>query len=278
MHFTSFLLALLPLTLAAPARSNRDTSLTKRQSYSGRATFYDVGLGACGGYNVGTDYIVALNTAQYGGGYPGPNCGRSITISANGVTVQATIQDQCPSCDYGSLDLSRSLFQRFASEDKGVFQMSWWYNDGNSQPQPTTKKEEPTSTYTPPPPTSTYTPPTSTWVAPTSTYTPPTSTYVAPTTSTAVAETSSTATSAAAASSAAPSPSAVTSGIVSNGSVLPFAMTTQISNSTATASGSASDPAATDSATPMAELGNLALFNQAVTYLGNIIVVGAGGA
>jgi hypothetical protein len=287
MHFTSLFLSLLPLALVAAQPVKKDNSLAKRQTYSGRATFYDVGLGACGGYNVASDYIVALNTAQYGGGYPGPNCGRSITISANGVTVQATIQDQCPSCDYGALDLSRSLFQRFASEDKGTFQMSWWYNDGNSQPQP--KPEPKTSTYTPPPPpTSTWTPPTSTWtpptstsVAPTSTWTPPTSTWVAPTTSSAAAESSSSSTSTVfsstdIASSMAASASALASGITTNGTVLPFAVTTQISNGTATASG-ASEPVQTGSPLAMSEIGNLAMFNQAVTYLGNIIVVGAGG-
>jgi predicted RNA-binding Zn-ribbon protein involved in translation (DUF1610 family) len=64
--------------------------------------------------SVESDYIVALNTAQYGSGYPGPNCGRSITISYGGKTAQATIMDQCPSCGYGDLDLSRSLFNHFS--------------------------------------------------------------------------------------------------------------------------------------------------------------------
>lgn len=54
--------------------------------------------------SVESDFIVALNTPQYGGGYPGPNCGRSITISYGGKTAQATIMDQCPSCGFGDLD------------------------------------------------------------------------------------------------------------------------------------------------------------------------------
>ena len=284
MHFTSLFLSLLPLALVAAQPVKKENSLAKRQSYSGRATFYDVGLGACGGYNVASDYIVALNSAQYGGGYPGPNCGRSITISHNGKTAQATIRDQCPSCDYGALDLSRSLFTHFESEDKGTFQMSWWFNDGNSQPEP---KPEPTSTYTPPPPpptstwtppTSTYTPPTSTYVAPTSTYTPPASTSVAPASTSDAAQSSSAAfsSSTAVASSVAASPSVLASGIMTNGTLLPFAMTTEVTNGTATASG-ASASVQTGSPLAMSELGNLALFNQAVTNLGNIIVIGAGG-
>jgi hypothetical protein len=65
-------------------------------------------------HSVESDFIVALNTPQYGGGYPGPNCFKSITISYGGKTAQAKIMDQCPSCGYGDLDLSRSLFNYFS--------------------------------------------------------------------------------------------------------------------------------------------------------------------
>lgn len=40
------------------------------------------------------DKIVALNVAQYGGGYPGPYCFKSITIWYGGKTAQATIMDK----------------------------------------------------------------------------------------------------------------------------------------------------------------------------------------
>lgn len=64
--------------------------------------------------SVNSDWIVAQNTPQFGNGYPSPNCGKSITISYNAITAVATIADACPSCDYGSLDLSRGLFDHFA--------------------------------------------------------------------------------------------------------------------------------------------------------------------
>lgn len=35
-----------------------------------------------------TDYLVALNTDQYGSGYPGPECWKTVSITANGVTVR----------------------------------------------------------------------------------------------------------------------------------------------------------------------------------------------
>jgi hypothetical protein len=37
-------------THAPVIKAGDETSLDKRDSYGGRATFYDVGLGACGGY------------------------------------------------------------------------------------------------------------------------------------------------------------------------------------------------------------------------------------
>ncbi|GHJ89992.1 hypothetical protein NliqN6_6394 [Naganishia liquefaciens] len=98
-----------------------------KRDFGGRATFYATGLGACGEWNNDSDYIVALNSAQYGGGYPGPECFKQIKIWANGQEATATIMDECPSCNYGDLDMSPSLFNQFANPDDGVFQMNWQY-------------------------------------------------------------------------------------------------------------------------------------------------------
>ncbi|KAF8921436.1 RlpA-like double-psi beta-barrel-protein domain-containing protein-containing protein [Mucidula mucida] len=191
-----FSLALVPLALAASAiaashghkrhhshgvakRARGDVSHTLAKRFdNARWSFYDVGLGACGQYNVASDFIVALNTPQYGDGYPGPNCFKTITMTYNGKTTQATIMDQCPGCPYGGLDLSRGLFTFFASEDAGIIYGTWSYNDGSGGGG----NAPATSTYV-------YTPPTSTYV-----YVPPTSTYVytPPTTSSTPAWTPST--------------------------------------------------------------------------------------
>lgn len=116
-------------TQLAP-RSRGDLNVHKRFSAT-RWTFYDVGLGACGKHNVPSDFIVALNTAQFGQGYPGPNCFKTITLSVNGKTAQATIMDACPGCPYGGLDLSRGLFKFFASESVGVLSGDWWFGSSN---------------------------------------------------------------------------------------------------------------------------------------------------
>ncbi|KAJ9108296.1 hypothetical protein QFC20_003456 [Naganishia adeliensis] len=182
---------------ATAGEHDRQASNLGRAYPNSRATFYAIGLGACGQYNHEPDFVVALNSAQYGGGYPGPECFKYITITGgpkNGHAV-AQIVDECPTCPYGGLDMSISLFEQFATQDDGVASITWWYNDGSDAPAPTTQapapttKETPTSTWVAPTTTSTtpaYTPSSSTYEAPPSTSSTPTSTWQAPTTSSSV--------------------------------------------------------------------------------------------
>ncbi|KAJ1030110.1 hypothetical protein NDA16_001023 [Ustilago loliicola] len=94
--------------------------IKRRPTYSGRATYYAAGLGACGNYNSDSDFIVALNAAQYGNlGQRSSWCGRTIAVTYNGNTQYAQVQDACPSCPYGGLDMSEGLFKAFASTDLG---------------------------------------------------------------------------------------------------------------------------------------------------------------
>ncbi|KAG2075317.1 hypothetical protein BDR04DRAFT_1133349 [Suillus decipiens] len=119
-------------------RVRGDVDIHKRAFDSARFTFYDVGLGACGQYSSPGDFIVALNVIQYGIGFPGPQCFKSITISYGGKTAQATIMDECMGCPYGGLDFSTGLFNFFASQDAGVLYGSWWFNDDAGEPAPST--------------------------------------------------------------------------------------------------------------------------------------------
>lgn len=124
-----------------------DAHITLHQNkkrFSGcRATFYDVGLGACGNHNSRGDFIVALNTHQYGSGYPGPQCGKGINIHYKGKTAHAVIQDECPGCPFGALDMSRGLFDFFEDESAGVFTMSWEFADGSGGGSSPPKKPDP---------------------------------------------------------------------------------------------------------------------------------------
>lgn len=130
LTIVSFLSLLVGFTQAAPAafslEARNATELAARDS-NVRLTWYDVGLGACGKTNKASDYVVALNTAEFGSGYPGPHCFKQIKITANGKSATATIVDKCPGCSKGGLDLSKGLFSHFANPDVGVLTGSWNY-------------------------------------------------------------------------------------------------------------------------------------------------------
>lgn len=65
-------------------------------------------MGACGEDDTGkdeTDYIVALSHDLMGTQSNGnPYCGKTITISYGGKTVQATVKDKCMGCALDSID------------------------------------------------------------------------------------------------------------------------------------------------------------------------------
>lgn len=154
-------------SIARRAPGDVSTNLQKRFD-NARWTFYDVGMGACGQFNVASDFIVALNSAQFGSGYPGPYCFQTITMSYGGKTTTATVMDECPGCPYGGLDLSRGLFDFFASESAGVIYGTWDFA-GNNQPAASPTTTTPTTTWTPPSTTSSPTPTTTSTPQPSST-------------------------------------------------------------------------------------------------------------
>jgi len=141
-------------------RAEGSVQLHKRFD-NARWTFYDVGgaAGACGQFNSPGQHIVALNSAQYGGGYPGPHCFKTIVMKIGDKQTTATITDECPGCPYGGLDLTRGLFEFFAPLGVGVLSGEWWFAD--EAPEPPKPKPEPpkpktTSKPPPPPPTTTH--------------------------------------------------------------------------------------------------------------------------
>lgn len=114
-------------------------------SHSGiRATYYAVGLNACGGHNTPDQYIVALSQKNFGFAYPSKYCGAQVTIKYGGKTAHATIVDSCVGCPEWGLDFSKGLFSYFASLDEGVLSVSWSFGSGDAppppKPKPTTKK------------------------------------------------------------------------------------------------------------------------------------------
>ncbi|TCD70219.1 hypothetical protein EIP91_004400 [Steccherinum ochraceum] len=121
--------ALVTLCLGSPIAS--EVQLEKRANV-GRATFYNVGEGACGEFNVPTDPVVAISTALFGAQFPGPHCGQGVTITntQNGKTVRGTVLDECAVCGAFDLDLSEGLFlQLTPSLSAGEIPVNWSFDD-----------------------------------------------------------------------------------------------------------------------------------------------------
>ncbi|GAA5885300.1 hypothetical protein JCM6882_009559 [Rhodosporidiobolus microsporus] len=110
------------------AQATQQSSSSSGYSFSGKATyFYQNGNpGSCGVWNQDSTYLVAVNAAQMNSGL----CGKTVRIrnNANGKTITALVQDTCPGCGYGSLDLSVGAFGALGSYDSGVLPISWSYN------------------------------------------------------------------------------------------------------------------------------------------------------
>ncbi|KAI9014495.1 RlpA-like double-psi beta-barrel-protein domain-containing protein-containing protein [Phycomyces nitens] len=99
-------------------------------SGQGDGTYYDPGVGytACGTQFTAQDYVAALNHVDYGV-YENPNespvCGACIKVTGELGTVKVTIQDMCPGCERGSLDLSPAAFSKIDDISKGRVPVSW---------------------------------------------------------------------------------------------------------------------------------------------------------
>ncbi|KAF9451855.1 hypothetical protein P691DRAFT_301638 [Macrolepiota fuliginosa MF-IS2] len=132
-HLAALFALAAPFTVfASPTKQQ----FTKRQNGTVFAntqwTFYNPGglAGACGTILSQSDFSVALNTQQYGSGFPGPNCFRQIIMQSGGKQVTATILDECFTCPDGGLDLTPGLFEFFAPLGDGLIHGDWWFADG----------------------------------------------------------------------------------------------------------------------------------------------------
>ncbi|TDL17209.1 hypothetical protein BD410DRAFT_579193 [Rickenella mellea] len=117
--FVAFILC----ALAAPVPAD-DDSLEKRITHSGRGTWYDTGLGACGKWNNSWEMVVAISHLRWNGG---GNCGQYMQINWGGKSQYAKVVDECMGCADGDLDMSASLFSHFASQSKGVLNGVSWH-------------------------------------------------------------------------------------------------------------------------------------------------------
>lgn len=123
-------------------KTKKSTKTTKKSSgdggsssgtYKGTATWFKPASeggsqGACGPEEDDYSRIVALNAPQYGSMSKKSSwCGKKIRITGpTGKSTTATINDACPGCDHGDLDLTPVLFKEIIGDmNKGVGEITW---------------------------------------------------------------------------------------------------------------------------------------------------------
>ncbi|THH27881.1 hypothetical protein EUX98_g6314 [Antrodiella citrinella] len=125
LDFTAFfaLASVLSVAVALPVPNGR-----RAVTHTGRGTWYDAGLGACGFTDSNSDPVIALSVGDYGSG---ENCNRWITVTNVATGAQATgqVRDKCSGCPGDSIDMSPALFSQLGSLAQGVLQVSWVFDD-----------------------------------------------------------------------------------------------------------------------------------------------------
>ncbi|CAL5873909.1 uncharacterized protein PFLUO_LOCUS8193 [Penicillium psychrofluorescens] len=134
--------ASIPAPTASSAGPSSDSSSSSSSSggnnYSGSCdsgspctgdlTYYDTATtssnpSSCGTTNDGeTESVLALPVGLMTDG----DCGKTVTISYNGVTASGTVVDKCMGCDDTSIDLSRALFEKFSGLGAGRLSGATW--------------------------------------------------------------------------------------------------------------------------------------------------------
>jgi len=120
--------------VATTSSTSDDGGSSSGETFTGQATFYGTGLGACGITNKDTDYICAVSHLLFDGfeGYTGgdpnsnPICNRKIKATYKGKSVTVTVTDRCVGCAENDLDFAPSAFDQLANEDLGRLSGMTW--------------------------------------------------------------------------------------------------------------------------------------------------------
>lgn len=94
---------------------------------TGDATYYDLGMTACGQTYTDNDLVAAIAFNYFK--KPNPNedemCGKKAIAKGNGKSVTVMIKDKCGSCKEGDIDLSKAAFRQLSDLSVGRFQVTW---------------------------------------------------------------------------------------------------------------------------------------------------------
>ncbi|KAG0170085.1 hypothetical protein DFQ28_002512 [Apophysomyces sp. BC1034] len=103
------------------------------KTYSGTATWFKPvseggPQGACGPMENDESLIVALNRPQYGNmSKKSKWCGKKIRVTGPKGSMTVTVNDACPGCSHGDLDLTPRVFKEVVGDMvKGVGKITWY--------------------------------------------------------------------------------------------------------------------------------------------------------
>lgn len=121
-----------PAQLASEPQSQTQSVTGSR--HVGEATWWEVGLGACGWTNTSSEPVVAISKDVFdkytpnGNPNKNPLCGETITIKRNGQEYPCKIVDRCTGCKPGDLDLSHDFFNLVTNNGDGrVSGVEWFF-------------------------------------------------------------------------------------------------------------------------------------------------------
>ncbi|CDR88422.1 uncharacterized protein SPSC_04249 [Sporisorium scitamineum] len=119
MQFTTLVVSALAAASAVVA-----APFEKRAGGQGQATYFyqDGNSGSCGQVHSDSTPLVAINSDQMSNAL----CGQTVWIQGNGKTISAVVADTCPTCNWGSLDLSTGAFEQLSDLDAGVVPITWY--------------------------------------------------------------------------------------------------------------------------------------------------------
>lgn len=96
---------------------------------TGDATYYDLGLTACGEVYSNYDYVAAIAFSYWTTPNPNndPMCQKSVRVidPTNGKSIVVAIKDKCFACKRDDIDLSPIAFEQFRNKDVGRFTVTW---------------------------------------------------------------------------------------------------------------------------------------------------------
>jgi len=95
-------------------------------THYGEGTFYGYSGGGNCSFPPPSGLTAAMNEADYNGAQA---CGACIVVTnpANGLSVEVRIDDRCPECAPGDVDLDEEAFVQIAARELGRIPISWAY-------------------------------------------------------------------------------------------------------------------------------------------------------